>query len=386
MLRISPLSGLALVGLLLAGCGKPAPEAGAPPAPELPVASPLQQKVTDWDIYTARVEATDIVDVRSRVGGYLSEVAFKDGDYVQKGTLLFVIDTRPYEAEVKRAAGVLEQARAQFGLAKLEYDRAASLRQKSVISSEEHDSKKANLTQANAAIQSSEAALDTATLDLEFCRIHAPISGRVGRAMVTVGNLVQPAEKVLTTIASQDPMYVYFNADENSYLRYQALLGKDGWGNGKMPVGLERADEKNFPHTGTLDFVDNRIDPSTGTIRMRGVFENKEGLLTSGLFARVRVPASEEYEALLIPDSAIGNDQGQNYVLVVDDKNTVQNRPVEIGPLYNGLRIIRSGLQPEDRIALSGLMVARPGTVIQPKPTEIKPPVTQPTVDVKVQQ
>lgn len=384
MLRILPLSSLALVTLLLAGCGKSAPEAGEAPAPQLAVASPLQEKVTDWDVYTARVEATDIVDVRSRVSGYLSEVAFKDGDYVEKGTLLFVIDSRPYEAQVKRATGDLEQAKAQYGLAKLEFDRAESLRKKSVISSEEHDSKKTNLTQAYASIQSGEAALDTAKLDLEFCRIRAPISGRVGRAMVTVGNLVQPAEKVLTTIASQDPMYVYFNADENSYLRYQTLLGKNSWKTSKVPVELERANETNFPHTGSLDFVDNRIDPETGTIRMRGVFDNKDRLLTSGLFSRIRVPSSEEYDALLIPDSAVGSDQGQNYVLVVDEKNTIQHRPIEVGPLYKGLRIVRSGLKPEDKIALSGLMIARPGMTIQPKPTEIKTTsAAQPTTEAK---
>lgn len=371
MQRIFSSVSVAVILATAAGCSKPAEQAGAQPAPELPVANPLQEKVIDWDVYTARVEATDNVDIRSRVGGYLSEVAFKDGDHVEKGTLLFVIDPRPYEAEVRRASGDLDQAKAQYDLAKLEYDRAESLRKKSVISSEEHDSKKTNLTQANSAIQSSEAALETAKLNLEFCRIKAPITGRVGQAMVTVGNLVQPAEKVLTTITSQDPMYVYFNADENSYLRYQELIGKKGWESAKMPVQLERANESNYPHAGTLDFVDNRIDPSTGTIRMRGVFENKDRLLTAGLFARVRVPSSEEYEAMLIPDSAVGNDQGQTFVLVVDDKNTVQHRPVELGPLYDGLRIIRSGLKPEDRVALSGLMIARPGMQIQPKPGTI---------------
>lgn len=361
------------VAMMVAGCSKPAAQGpGDQPAPELPVASPLQEKVTDWDTYTGRVEATDIVDVRSRVSGYLVEVAFKDGQYVEKGALLFAIDPRPYEAEVKRTAGNLDQARAQYGLAKLEYDRAESLRKKSVISSEEHDSKKTNLTQAYSAIQSAEAALDTATLDLEFCQIRAPISGRVGRALVTVGNLVQPAEKVLTTITSQSPIYVYFNADENSYLRYQALLGKGGWDNAKMPVELERANETNFPHSGVLDFVDNQIDPNTGTIRMRGVFENKDNLLTSGLFARVRVPASDEHDAILIPDSAIGNEQGQNFVLVVDDKNVVEHRPVKLGALYDGLRIIRSGLNPGEKIALSGLMIARPGMTIQPKPATIE--------------
>jgi len=365
--------------LSLAACGRKAPP-GPPERPplEITVAVPLEREGVDWDEFTGRVAAIEMVDLRARVDGYLMEIRFRDGDEVKKGDLLYVIDPRPYTAEVKRHEADLNRARAQLDLARQEYDRAESLRKTRAIAAADFDAKATALAQAQAVVESGEATLDTARLNLEFCYIKAPVDGRLSRTTVTVGNLVESGKEVLTTLVSQDPMYVYFDADENALLRYQQIStgGAGNWdpaeGAKPVPVELALANETGFPHKGRLDFVDNRVDPNTGTIRLRGVFENPKGHLTPGLFARVRVPGSAPYTARLVPDPAIGTDQGSHYVLVVDGENKVQYRRVTLGPLHNGLRVIRTGLEPGEKIATTGLQMLTPGTVIEPKPVSLE--------------
>ncbi len=376
---------LMLGTLFFAGCGKKGPEEMPPPPPrEITVAQPLQSEGVDWDEYTGRVEAVENVEIRSRVDGYLTEVAFREGDLVKKGDLLFVIDPRPYEAEVRRTNGELERARAQRSLAQQEYERSASLHKNRAIAAADYDAKVTALQQAKAAIESAQAAHDKAKLNLEFCHIRSPIAGRVGQRMVTQGNLIEVGKQVLTTVVSRDPVHVYFDVDENALVRYQQLTG--GWSTEKesnIPVELAVTSGNGFPFKGKLDFVDNRIEPGTGTIRLRGIFENKEDRLTPGLFARVRVPGSERYTAQLVPDTVIGTDQGNRFVLVIDEKDTAQYRKVELGPLRDGLRVIRDGLKPGERIATTGLQLVQPGMTVIPKPVSLK---TSPTAATQAEQ
>ena len=370
-----------LVGsLFLTACGKRGPaERPAPPPREITVAEPLRSEGVDWDEYTGRVEAIENVEIRTRVDGYLTDVSFSEGDLVKKGDLLFVIDPRPYEAEVRKSAAELERAKAQVSLSEQEYERAESLRKSRAIATSDYDAKVTAFHQAKAQVESSRAALDLAKLNLEFCHIKSPIDGRVGQRRVTQGNLVESGKEILTTLVSQDPMYVYFDADENALLRYQKVSAS--WSiesEGTVPVELELADETGFPHKGKLDFIDNRVDPGTGTIRLRGVFDNKSGRLTPGLFARVRVPGGEAYEAFLVPDAAIGTDQGNRFVLVVGEGDVVEYRSVTLGPLRNGLRVIRTGLSAGEKIATTGLQLISSGDKIIPKLTSLTPGATAP--------
>ncbi len=369
MSRTSFLPLLFVGSLFLAACGKQGPaESAAPPPREITVAQPLQSEGIDWDEFTGRIEAVENVEIRTRVDGYLTDVSFSEGDLVKKGDLLFVIDPRPYEAEVRRTAAELERAKAQLLLAEQEHDRAESLRKTRAIAAADYDTKVTAFHQAKAAVESSRAAVDIAKLNLEFCHIKSPIDGRVGQRRVTQGNLVETGKDILTTLVSQDPMYVYFNADENALLRYQKISGS--WttqGESAIPVELELADEAGFPHKGKLDFIDNRVDPGTGTIRLRGVFDNAKDRLTPGLFARVRVPGSEAYKAFLVPDAAIGTDQGKRFVLVVGADDVVEYRPVTLGPLRGGLRVIRTGLAAGEKIATTGLQLISSGAKITPK-------------------
>jgi len=365
--------------LALAACGKKE-AAGPPQRPplEITVAEPLEREGVDWDEFTGRVAAIEVVDIRARVDGYLTEIRFRDGDEVKKGDLLYVIDPRPYMAEVKRNEADLGRARAQLDLARQEHERAESLQKSRAIAAADFDAKVTALAQAQATVESGEAALDTARLNLEFCYIKAPVAGRLSRTTVTVGNLVESGKEVLTTLVSQDPMYVYFDADENALLRYQQMSsgGAGNWDAAEkskpVPVELALANETGYPHKGRLDFVDNRVDSNTGTIRLRGVFENPKGHLTPGLFARVRVPGSAPYTARLVPDPAIGTDQGNHFVLVVDAENKVQYRRVVLGPMHGGLRVIRSGLEPGEKIATTGLQMLTSGTLIAPKPVTLE--------------
>lgn len=359
-------------GLVLLATACSAPPPPPPPPPKVVVAHPLDQEVTEWDEYTARFEATDYVEVRPRVGGYLEKVHFTDGAIVEEGTLLFTIDPRPYEAVRRRAEGDLAVAKARLDLARKRLDRADKLVARNAISREEADTRAAEARQAEAAVLAAKAALDAAALDVEFTQIRSPIAGRVGRKLVTEGNLVNggPGTQgtLLTTVVSLDPMYVYFDADERAFLKYQRLaqLGeRPGWRDARMPVEIALADETDFPHRGYVDFVDNQLDAGTGTMIFRAVVANPYRQFTPGLFARLRLPGRGRYRALLIPDEAVVTDQARKLVYVVDDQGVAHDRPVVLGSIYDGMRIVREGLAPADRVVVSGVQRVQPGEPVQ---------------------
>jgi RND family efflux transporter MFP subunit len=314
-----------------------------------------------------------MVEVRARVNGYLESVHFKDGTEVKKGDLLFVIDPRPYQAELDRAVANLAQAQTHLEWTSNDWSRAQRLLQAKAVSVEEADSRNKAMGEAEAALQSDRAAVESAKLNLEYTRITAPISGRIGRKLITEGNLVNSSQgqsTLLTTIVSLDPVYCYFDADERSVLKYRQLAreGKQDYSReGKVPVELQLANENSFPHQGVLDFMDNQVNVATGTLRVRGVFPNPgpERILQPGFFARVRVPGSGKYNALLVPDEAIGTDQGQKLVYVVNNQDTIEYRSVKLGPLQNGMRVIREGVQPTDWVVVNGLMTIRPGVKVK---------------------
>jgi multidrug efflux system membrane fusion protein len=364
---------LALAAALLAGCQKPDPAANAtPPPPTVTVSQPEQKDIVEWDEYQARLEAIDSVEVRARVSGYLKSVHFKDGAEVKRGDLLFVIDPRPYQAELDRAQAELLEAQTRFELASNEVQRAGRLLQVKAISAEEADSRAKNERGAAAAIDSARATVEMAQLNFDYSRITSPIDGRIGRKLITEGNLVngnQGDSTLLATIVSMDPIYCYFDADERSVLKYQQLArapGAESFASGTVPCAIALAGESGFPHAGVLDFMDNRVDPTTGTLRVRGVFPNPDRVLEPGFFARVRVPGSVKYPALLIPDAAVGTDQGQNFVLTVDAQNVAQYTPVKLGPLLEDGRVVREGLHSSDWVVVNGLMSIRPGAKVNP--------------------
>lgn len=354
---------------LLTGCGKSdAPAAVAAP-PEVSVAAALSRQVTDFDEFTGRFKAVERVEIRPRVSGYISEVHFPEGREVKKGDVLFVIDPRPYEAELKRAKAQLAQARTQLSLAGVEQARAEKLAASRAISKEEYDSRVATSEQASANVNAAEAAVDAAALNVTFTRVDAPINGIVSRAEVTAGNLVNAGQSVLTTIVSIDPIYVEFEGDEQVYLKY---IEMDRRGerkssrNAPNPVWVGLSDETGFPHQGVMVFVNNELDPATGTIRGRAQLDNKDRRFTPGLLARVRLVGSGKYDAVLISDSAVGTDQNVKYVFVVGPDNHVQYRAVKLGPLVDGLRVVRSGLKAGETIVVSGLQRVRPNVPITP--------------------
>ena len=360
---------LAATGVLLAACEgqKPAP----PPPPQVTVSKPLVREVMEWDEYTGRLEAVDTVDVRARVNGYLQSIHFKDGQIVKEGDLLFVIDPRPYQAELDRAEAELKLAQARLSLAQNDLARAKNLLSAKAISVEEADTRASDEKVAAATVQQAEAAVDAARLNVEFTQVRAPITGLISRKYVTEGNLINGGTggTLLTTIVSLNPIYCYFEADEQSFLKYNRLE-KEGLRpdtrQSDSPAYLELADETGFPHKGYVDFLDNRIDTQTGTIRGRGVFENPGDILTPGLFAKIKIVGSAPYEAILLPDEAIGSDQSQKFVLVVNPENTVEYRQVELGPKINGFRVVRSGVKPGDRVIVKGLQRVAPGAVVSP--------------------
>jgi multidrug efflux system membrane fusion protein len=369
---------LLLFGFLpaLAGCARQEAPAAIQP-PKVTVSHPVIQEIIEWDEYTGRLEPTENVEVRARVNGYLQSIHFKDGQLVKKGDLLFVIDPRPYQAEVDRVTAELQLAQARLELAKSDYARAQTLLQFRAISQEEADTRAATERQAQESVQAARAAVKAARLNVEFTRVTAPITGKISRKLVTEGNLINggSAEStLLTTIVSLDPIYAYFEADERSYLKYMRLAknGKSpSSGGGRNPVHLALADEKGFPHGGTIDFIDNRLDSRTGTMTGRAVFPNSDLSLTPGLFGRVRLQGSAPYETLLVPEEAVGSDQSQRFVFVVNGSNTVEYRSVQVGPLIHGFRVIREGLQPEDWIIINGIQRAKTGMKVTQERREI---------------
>src|SRR4051812_23864039 len=348
----------------------------APPLQAVTVASVPAREISEWDEFTGRLEAVDQVEIRPRVSGYIRRVTFAEGKEVKKGEVLFEIDPRPYQAELARAEAELEGARSASSLAKSEMQRAGTLVAAQAISREEYDSRTSADAQGGASVRAAEAAVQTARLNLEWTRVRSPIAGRVSNAEVTEGNLVQagpPAGTPLTTVVSLDPIYLYFDSDEQTYLRYAALAKSTGtnWREARLPVFLGLANESGYPHEGRLDFVDNQVDPGTGTIRTRAVFSNRSRTLTPGLFARVKLVGTHKQKAVLVRDAAIGTDQDRKFVLVVGPGDTLAYRPVVPGRLADGLRIVNSGLQPGERVVVNGLMRVRPGMKVAPTLTDM---------------
>lgn len=363
---------LAAAGLTVvaAACSKPAPP---PPTPQVTVAPAAGRDISDSDEFTGHFESVHAVEIRPRVSGFVQRVVFTEGATVRRGDLLFVIDPRPYEAEVARAEAELARARTRAELATAEYERAQRLVATQAISREELDARSSGRAEGDAAIRAAEAAVTTARLNLEWTTVRAPIAGRVGRAAVTPGNLVQagpPAATLLTTIVSVDPIYVYFDTDEQAYLKYVRSIAGRG---GKQPVHVGLANETGFPHEGRLDFVDNRLDPNAGTIRLRAVVPNGSRLFAPGLFARVRLGGGSRYPATLIQDQAVGTDQDRKFVLVLKPDSSVEYRPVTIGRLVDGLRVVTSGLEPGEQVVVNGLMRVRPGMKVLATRTTMRP-------------
>src|SRR6266566_586237 len=373
--RLSVLPLAVLFAVALSGCGeKPPQQAAAAAAPPVTVAQPAKRTVTDWDEFTGRFEAVEEVQVRARVGGFVTNVEFRDGAMVNTGDLLYVIDSRPCEAVADQADGQLADARAKAELAKRELDRGLTLNKSQAVSDQIVDQRRQALQAAHASETQAEGALKAAQLNIEFTHVLAPITGRVSRHLVSVGNLVQGSDNgastLLTTIVSVDPIYIYFDVDEATYLRNNKL-----WFEGKRPSSRENPNpvqvaltgETKPSHEGKMDFVDNRLDLSTGTLRGRAVIPNKNLSILPGQFGRVRLIGSAPYEALLVPDTAIATDQSRKIVFVVKEDDTVEARPVVLGPLDEGLRVIREGLKAEDRVIVDGLQRARVGAKVSPQ-------------------
>ena len=378
------LAGLSLAALTVGGKKEP-PAAPQPQA--VTVAEVPERQITEWDEFTGRLEAVDQVEIRPRVTGYIKRVTFAEGKEVRKGEVLFEIDPRPYEADLARAEAELESARSAASLAKSEVQRAGKLVDMQAISREEFDSRTSAEVQGGAQVRALEAAVQTARLNLEWTRVRSPIAGRVSNALVTAGNLVQagpPAGAVLTTVVSVDSMYLYFDSDEQTYLRYASRARNSGgtnWRTARLPVYLGLANESGFPHEGRLDFVDNQVDPTSGTIRTRAVFSNRSRALTPGLFARVKLVGTEKMNATLVRDAAIGTDQDRKFVLVVGPGDTLAYRPIVPGRLTDGLRIVTSGLKPGERIVVNGLMRVRPGMKVAPTLAPMVPDSTTPVAE-----
>src|SRR5689334_2249815 len=358
-LRIATLG---ILGISLVACREPQQ---APPTPQVTVAPAIGRDVAEATEFTGHFESTNAVDVRPRVAGFVDRVGFVEGAMVRQGNPLFTIDPRPYEAEVARAEAALEQARTRKQLADSELERAQRLVSTQAISREELDSRVSGRAEGDAAIHAAEAALKLARLNLEWTVVRAPISGRVGRAEVTAGNVVQagaPSPTVLTTIVALDPIYVYFDSDEQAYLKQMRLTGTP-----TTPVQIGLVNETGFPHEGKLDFVDNRVDQAAGTVRVRAVLANPGHQFAPGLFARVRLASTERHSATLIQDQAVGTDQDRKFVLVLKADSTVEYRPITLGPIVDGLRDVRTGLAPGEQVVINGLMRVRPGMKVVAK-------------------
>jgi len=342
-------------------------------SPNVKIAQPLSQEVTEWDEYTGRIEAVNSVDVRARVSGYLEKVNFKAGDKVHKGDLLFLVDPKPFTAQLNFAEAELERAKSRHELAKNDLARAERLFLAKAISEEEHDARSKGLRETVAAVQSAQANVYTARLNLDFTQVRSPIDGRIGRELITAGNLVNGGggdATLLTFIVSTDPVYVYVDADERSALKYRRQAQKGGrgsLGDERTPVELAVADEVNFPHQGHLDYESPREDAATGTVTLRGVFANPDELLSPGFFARMRVRGSAPYPAILLPDRAIGTDQAQRFIWVVNQENQVEYRKVELGAHIGQSRVITEGLKPEEWAVIEGIQKLKPGAKVNPE-------------------
>lgn len=370
-----------ILALILVSCGQADPQQGgsAPPPPAVTVANPVEKTVTEWDEYTGRFEAVDQVDVRARISGVLSEVKFRDGALVKEGDLLFVIDPRPFERILERERANLAAAQVRAEFASKDVERARPLLKNQTISEQVFDQRLQAEREAEAAVRSAEASVKSAELDVEFTQIRAPVAGRIGRRLVSEGNYVTGGSgsgTLLTTIVTTDPIHFYFDVSEADYLKYvrlDALGTRPSSRDNPNPVFLGLQDETSYPYRGRMDFVDNRIDEKTGTLRGRAVFDNPQQLFQPGLFARLRLAGSGEYKAIMLPDDAIATDQSNRLVYVVDDEGGVTPKIVTLGPLIDGLRVIRSGIEPTDWVIIKGLQRIRPGIKVAPEKSKIDP-------------
>src|SRR5438132_456842 len=371
------LIGVGILSVLLtaAGCKKKA----TPQQPPLPVnvVTAIEKEVNEWDEFTGRLEAVESVEIRPRVSGYITEIRFEAGAIIKKGDLLYVIDPRPYQADFDRAAAEVDRMDTQLKLSQIELNRAKELREKNTISASEFDQRAATYQGAAAAKSSAEAAKNSAALNLEFTQIKSPVDGRVSDQRITVGNLVQPGagpESVLTTVVSIDPIYAKVDADENAILKYVKLAeqGKRvSARTAKIPAWVELGNETDFPHEGYVDFVDNRLDPSTGTVRARMVLKNwNPSLITPGFFVRVRVAGATPYRAALVADRVISSQQGLKYAFVVKPDNTIERRNLETGSMFEGKRIVKSGLKDGEKVVSTRLQLLQAGMKVQPIPEE----------------
>lgn len=351
------------------GMGGAAPE-GRPA--EVTVSRPVKRAIVEWDEYTGRFDAVESVELRARIPGYLNDIRFTDGQYVKTGDLLFVIDPRPFERALAQAEAELEQAKVKVSNASLDVERGKPLVARNIISQKTQDDRENLWRDAEAALKVAQSRVRTAELDLSFTRITAPVAGQISRTLVTKGNYVSAGgsqgSTLLTTIVSQSPIYVYFDVNENNAIKYKRMRGGNGSGSNLLGAQVDVAlpDEKGFPHQGKLDFLDNRIDAATGTWRARALIDNASGLFSAGMFARVRVQGSAEYEALLLPDEAIGTDQTSRYVVVAADDGTTRRSQVTLGPLYRGLRVVREGVGANDWVVVRGQARLRPGMKVAP--------------------
>ncbi|MFH1117380.1 MAG: efflux RND transporter periplasmic adaptor subunit [Pseudomonadota bacterium] len=375
----SMLAALVLAVLAVGGCGRheQSDSPGKARRDKVQVAKPVEREIIEWDQYTGRFAAIESVEVRSRVGGYLQSIHFQDGAVVNKGDLLFIIDPRPFKAVLEQAKGELQRAEARSELTKRQLARQATLFGENAISRDQYDTRFSEHRQALAQEHAARAAVTAAELNLEFTEVRSPIKGRISRHLVTVGNLINGGSAdstLLTTIVSLDPLYFYFDVDERTYLKYAGLAEKGqlpALRDGGTPAFAKLSNESDFFHRGHIDFIDTRIADDTGSMRFRAVFPNPRMTLVPGMFARVRVPGSSKYDAVLIPGSAVGRDQAVQFVYVTNKDGVVERRNIELGPDACGLRIVRKGLNADVGVVVNGTQGIRPGAVVEPVEEEI---------------
>jgi RND family efflux transporter MFP subunit len=364
----------------LVGCESSQADSNAAPPTVVIVSSPVEEAVVDSVDYTGRTDSAESVDIRSRVTGFLDKILFKDGSEVEKGAPLYRIDDREFQADLTAAKGELAKANAEQERTTADFTRVEGLRKKEAVTASQFDQARAAKLEADAVVQSGTAKEDRAELNVTFSKIDAPIAGKISRSRITVGNLVDANSTILTTIVSVDPMYVYFDVDERTMLALarETREGKlEGRKTATVPVYMGLTGEKGYPHSGTIDFLENRVNPETGTMRVRGVFSNPkpergERVIEAGLFARVRVPISKPKKSLLVNERAIGTDQGQKFVYVVDSKDEVVFRPIQLGAMHEGLRVVTEGLNAGEKVIIDGLQRVRPGSVVAPKPGDMR--------------
>ena len=373
---------LLFLGLAAYGCNGPAQKSAAPPVQDVEVGLPVIRQIVDYVDFTGRTEAMKSIDVRARVSGYLDKVLFREGHEVQEGDVLFLIDPRTYQADYDRAVANLAQAKAHLNRVESDFQRAETLIKTATISKSDYDLALGNREEAAALVHVAEAALNTSKLNLDFTKVTAPISGQISRQNIDPGTLVMADNTILTTVVSLDPIYAYFDVDEGTTLRFRRLLeaGKvKSARDVKSPVYLGLADEGDkYPHEGMINFVDNRLEPSTGTLRLRGMFDNHTRFLAPGMFVRIRVPIGQTHPAIMAAERAIGSDQGQKFLYVLNDKNQVVYREVQIGAFQNGLRVIESGLAPNERFIINGLQRVQAGDTVAPKLVQCPSPEEDP--------